>query len=85
MMQTTEKQPSVWMTIWCEGSVHYAHTRTNANPHDEKLKYLKLMSFWSKIFNPWLEVRNELDNTFYLIKKSKILIMEFKWVKEDND
>lgn len=80
-MKTT---PSVRVEIWCEGSVHYAHTTLNANPHDQKLHYMRQMRFWSRVINPWLEVYHAVDNKSYLIKKSKVLIMEFKWVDNDD-
>lgn len=85
MMKKTESTPSVRMTIWCNGSVHYAHTQVNANPHDEKLRYLKKMSFFNRLLKPWLNVYNKNDNKSYLIRKSSIVIMEFQWDKEEDD
>lgn len=79
-----EKQPSVRMMIWCDGSVHYAHTQVNANPHDERLKYKKQMGFFQKLFNPWLVIYNEETNKSYVIKKSSIVIMEFQWEEQDD-
>jgi len=74
---------TVNIKIWYEGNLRFCIERTNTNPEDEKSFFLKELSFFSKLINPYMVVHIDSTNKQCILNKRKIKIIECLWAEED--